>query len=135
MNFEFIVVYGTLHKKINSTTHSVLAHHCHCVSDGFMYGKRFDLNGYPGAIESSDIKDSVHGGIYNFSTSNKVLHLLDEYEECNNKFPKPHEYIRKKLPITLANGDIVSAWVYVFNHDVSFLMQIESGDYTNNSDF
>lgn len=43
--------------------------------------------------------------------------------------PHPHEYSRKQLSIELIGGGSVVAWVYLYNHDVSKLQQILSGDY------
>jgi gamma-glutamylcyclotransferase (GGCT)/AIG2-like uncharacterized protein YtfP len=71
----------------------------------------------------------VFGELYRMLDRKRVLALLDDYEECSNKFPLPHEYIRKLLAIALAGGDSIAAWVYLYNHDVSKLQQILSGDY------
>lgn len=131
MALEYIFVYGTLRKESATNMYYVLARHCEYFSDGYMQGKLYEVDGYPGAIESDDIKDKVYGELYKIVSSGEVLPQLDEYEECTDKFPEPHEYIRKKLPIRLAGGDEVTAWVYVFNHDVSNLIHIETGDYAS----
>lgn len=107
----------------------LLARHCEYFSEGYMQGKLYEVDGYPGAVESEDQNDKIYGELYRIGDSELVLPLLDEYEECTDKYPEPHEYIRKNLTITLCGGGSVSAWVYVFNHDASNLMQIESGDY------
>lgn len=93
-----------------------------------MQGKLYEVNGYPGAIESDQPDDKVHGELYKIVNS-LVLHQLDDYEECTDRHPIPHEYIRKKLSISVTGNGDISAWVYVFNHDVSNLLRIESGDY------
>jgi gamma-glutamylcyclotransferase (GGCT)/AIG2-like uncharacterized protein YtfP len=91
----------------------------------------------------------VYGEIYKILNSRLLLPELDTYEQCTQQFPEPHEYIRKKLTITLLNsgnvstliykplrflkplrsGNNLSAWVYIFNHTVQNLMPIYSGDY------
>jgi gamma-glutamylcyclotransferase (GGCT)/AIG2-like uncharacterized protein YtfP len=58
-----------------------------------------------------------------------VLPRLDEYEECSDNFPLPHEYSRKPLSIELVGGGSVVARVYLYNHDVSKLQKIISGNY------
>ena len=88
---------------------------------------------YPGMIESSEITDKVFGEVYKISNSSKLIALLDDYEECSDKFPFPHEYIRKQRPVKLVNGAQVLAWVYLFNRDVSNLKAIKSGDYVKYS--
>lgn len=129
MTIEFIFVYGTLRKKMASSMYHLLAGHCEYFSDGYMQGKLYEVNGYPAAIESHSKQDKVHGEIYRIVDADLLLAKLDEYEECTDKFPEPHEYIRKNLAITLSDGGSVMAWVYIFNHDVTNLMQISSGDY------
>ncbi len=129
MASEFIFVYGTLRKQIASNMHHLLASHCEYFSDGAMQGKLYEVCGYPGAIESSDANDKVFGELYKMLDRKRVLALLDDYEECSDRFPMPHEYSRKQLSIELIGGGSVVAWVYLYNHDVSSLQQIISGDY------
>ncbi|MDD5268602.1 MAG: gamma-glutamylcyclotransferase [Methylococcales bacterium] len=129
MAAEFIFVYGTLRKKMASDMHHVLAKHCDYFSDGVMHGRLYEVCGYPGAIESGDTSDKVSGELYKMHDPKLVLARLDEYEECSDRFPMPHEYSRKQLSIELIGGGSVLAWVYIYNHDVSKLQQILSGDY------
>jgi gamma-glutamylcyclotransferase (GGCT)/AIG2-like uncharacterized protein YtfP len=126
---EFIFVYGTLRKETATSMYHVLARHCEYFSEGYMHGKLYEVNGYPGAVESENQDDKIYGELYRIGNSGLVFPLLDEYEECTDKYPEPHEYIRKKLTISLSGVGSIAAWVYVFNHDISNLMQIESGDY------
>ena len=126
---DFIFVYGTLRKQIVSDMHHVLTKHCDYLSDGVMRGRLYEVCGYPGAIESGDTNDKVYGELYKMNDPKLVLARLDEYEECSDIFPMPHEYSRKRLSIELGYGESVIAWVYLYNHDVSKLQQIFSGDY------
>lgn len=129
MTTEFIFVYGTLRKETATSMYHVLARHCEYFSEGYMHGKLYEVNGYPGAVESENPNDKIYGELYRIGNSGLVFPLLDEYEECTDKYPEPHEYIRKKLTISLSGVGSIAAWVYVFNHDISNLIQIESGDY------
>jgi gamma-glutamylcyclotransferase (GGCT)/AIG2-like uncharacterized protein YtfP len=129
MSNEFIFVYGTLRKETDTAISQILARHCEFVSDGYMQGKLYEVNGYPGAIESTKPEDTVKGELHKIVDREHVLPKLDEYEECTEIFLQPHEYIRKKLLVSLMGGGTVSAWVYVFNHDISPLKLIRSGDY------
>ena len=126
---EFIFVYGTLRKQTASSMHHLMASHCEYFSDGVMRGKLYEVCGYPGAIESSDASDKVSGELYKMLDRKQVLVLLDDYEECSDRFPMPYEYTRKQITIELTGGDSVVAWVYLYNHDVLKLRQIISGDY------
>jgi len=126
---EFLFVYGTLRKQSASNMSHLIASHCEYFSYGAMHGTLYEVCGYPGAIESCDTNDKVSGELYKMHDRKLVLNRLDEYEECTDLFPTPHEYSRKQLSIELIGGGSVVAWVYLYNHDVSKLQQIISGDY------
>lgn len=96
-----------------------------------MQGKLYDINGYPGAIESANPEDKVYGELYRLIDRDVVLLQLDDYEECTDQYPAPYEYVRKKLPILGVDDGCVMAWVYVFNHSVAGRIHIQSGDYLN----
>ncbi|MDH5612448.1 MAG: gamma-glutamylcyclotransferase [Gammaproteobacteria bacterium] len=129
MSTEFIFVYGTLCGSTASRMRETLMPHCDYVSNGYMQGKLYDVGQYPGAVESQYSADRVYGELYKIVDCDSVLTGLDEYEECTDHFPEPHEYIRQQLPIILAGGDSVIAWIYIFNHDISRLKHIKTGDY------
>jgi gamma-glutamylcyclotransferase (GGCT)/AIG2-like uncharacterized protein YtfP len=126
---EFIFVYGTLRKAIAIGSHNILARYGDYVADGYLQGKLYEVNRYPAAIESNNRQDKVYGELYQMADSRLVLPELDAYEECTPHYPEPHEYRRKQLAISLCDGGSVIAWVYIFNHDVSNLIAIKSGDY------
>jgi gamma-glutamylcyclotransferase (GGCT)/AIG2-like uncharacterized protein YtfP len=126
---EFIFVYGTLRKQTASSKHHLLANYCAYYSEGVMSGKLYEVCGYPGAIESSDANHKVFGELYKILDQQPLLECLDGYEECSDRFPMPQEYSRKQCSIELVSGDSIVAWVYLYNHDVSTLQQIISGDY------
>lgn len=128
MAIEFIFVYGTLRKASTTNMNYIVARHCNYFSDGYLRGKLYNVDNYPAAIESTNPKDKVYGELYEIA-DHLILPQLDAYEECTHQFPEPHEYSRKKQRITLFDGGSVSAWVYIFNRDVSNLIPIQSGDY------
>lgn len=128
-DLQFLFVYGTLRKPKASDMHPMLANYCEYYSDGTMQGTLYEVCGYPGAIQSGDTNAKVFGELYKLHDRDRVLARLDDYEECSDRFPKPHEYIRKQLSIELIGGGSVAAWVYLYNYDVSKLLQIKSGDY------
>lgn len=109
--------------------HGLLARHGKHYANGWMQGRLYQVNGYPGAVESDHPNDKVYGELYSLVRSELLLAQLDEYEGCSRYAPEPHEYIRKKLPVALGGGEKTAAWVYVFNYDVSKLIRIPSGDY------
>lgn len=127
---EFIFIYGTLRKPIGKSILKVVNPHWLFIDHAFVYAKLYEVNGYPGAIESDNDCDIVYGELYQIINHDILLSLLDKYEECSEDFPKPHEYIRKKINVLLQHSDLVfSAWIYLYNYNVSQLLQITSGNY------
>lgn len=129
MTDEFIFVYGTLRRATASKMHDVLARYAEYLAQGYMQGKLYEVSNYPGAVESDSSDERVVGEVYRILDRELLFTQLDEYEECSPKFPPPHEYVRKKLPIYLTGKQNILAWVYLFNHEVAHLQQIRSGDY------
>lgn len=124
MECSFIFVYGTLRRSSGTRMSHILLRYSEYVSEATLQGVLYEVDGYPGAIESSDPEDRVYGELYKIMDENSLLPLLDEYEQCTEHFPLPHEYVRKVLSITLFGGRSVMAWVYVYNHDVTGLARI-----------
>lgn len=120
----FLFVYGTLRKISGTPMSQLLAHYSEFVSEATMQGVLYEIADYSGVIESTNSQDSVCGELYKILDEQTLLPLLDEYEECTEQFPHPHEYVRKTLPIILETGDKVMAWVYVYNRDVTGLQRI-----------
>ncbi|HEX4974277.1 MAG TPA: gamma-glutamylcyclotransferase family protein [Pseudomonadales bacterium] len=129
MPLECLFVYGSLRKNIHSKMQPIFAQHCTFLSLAFMNGQLFEINGYPGAIESQHPQDIIEGELYEINAYAPVLPLLDEYEECSDHFPLPHEYFRKKIKVRTIAGKKISAWAYIYNRDVSQLERIVSGNY------
>lgn len=127
MSTEFIFVYGTLRHETATPMSQHLRQQCDFVAKGQLQAKLFEVDGYPGAVLSDFAHDRVIGDVYSGQVS--ILNELDSYEECSDDFESPHEYIRQQHAITLENGDTISAWVYVFNREISGLFHIQSGDY------
>ena len=125
---DYFFAYGTLRQATATDIHQVLIRYGEYFSSGFLQGKLYEIDGYPGAVESTSPGDKVIGELYKIASA-QVLPLLDEYEECSDRFPKPHEYIRKKVSIVLPDGANIRAWAYVYNRDVTNLIIINSGDY------
>jgi gamma-glutamylcyclotransferase (GGCT)/AIG2-like uncharacterized protein YtfP len=128
---DYIFVYGTLRKQIASSRHSLIAEYCDFFAPGSIHGQLYMIDHYPGATETEDRSGRVVGELFSTTSIEKVLELLDDYEECGPHLPQPHEYRRKKLPVTLADSRVINAWVYLYNLDTTKLQRIASGDYAD----
>lgn len=128
---EYLFVYGTLRRDSNNDMYRLLARHARFLSDGWFNGKLYNVTYYPCAIPSEIPEDKVYGEIYELLDPEYILPSLDDYEECSEKFPDPKEYRREMRQISLVNGDVIGAWVYIYNLDVGNLHPIKSGDFFN----
>lgn len=125
----YIFVYGTLRRGGNADMHALLTRYSEYVATAKVQGKLYALQTYPAMVESEKMTDQVLGELYKITDSRKLFALLDDYEECSEKFPLPHEYSRKQLPVKLVSGEQVRAWVYLYNRDVANLERIRCADY------
>jgi len=126
---ELFFAYGTLRRDIKSAMSAFLANHTVYWSQAFMRGRLYDLDQYPGAIESAVTDDKVWGEVYQIFSAGTLFAKLDDYEECSARFAKPHEYVRKTVPVYLDNGKVLMAWCYIYNFNTDGLKRIRSGDY------
>jgi gamma-glutamylcyclotransferase (GGCT)/AIG2-like uncharacterized protein YtfP len=124
MMIEFIFVYGTLRRVSGTAMSAQLVRYSEFISEATMQGLLYEIDGYPGAIESTDPSDKVSGELYKILDIGKLLPFLDEYEECSAQFPLPHEYLRKAINISQQDGSQLIAWVYIYNRDVTGLKQL-----------
>ncbi len=133
MSDEYLFVYGTLRRNLGKPTYNLLANGADFIGNGYLFGKLYEIDNYPGLkISQSGAKgrDKVFGEIYRLRNIN-IFNVLDDYEECSNKHPKPHEYVRTKTRAYLDNGKKLNVWVYEYNYDTKNLEQIKSGNYVD----
>ena len=128
---DTLFVYGTLMRATNGTIHPLLFGQVEFLGTGSITGKLFRVQDYPGAIKTTGGQPRITGEVYRLLDAKKLLPKLDAYEECTPDFPAPHEYQRSKIPISMANGHRLNAWVYLYNLDTTQLPLISSGDYRN----
>lgn len=121
---EYIFVYGTLKHQSTHPMANVLQTHANYIAEAIIQGQLYQVISYPALIESEDPNDKVYGELYKINNANILLPLLDDYEGCTENYPKPHEYSRKLLPVSLTTGEIINAWVYIYNWDTSHLQRI-----------
>ena len=126
---ELLFVYGTLRQGTDSVPYQKFMDGLEYFAIGYMRGCLFEVDGYPGAIESNSKDERVWGDLFVLRDPIRSLNAIDEYEECSERFDKPHEYVRKKSKIYLSDGDSTYAWSYIYNRPTAGLEKIKSGDY------
>lgn len=132
MASNYLFVYGTLRQAYLATTpvFAVVTAYCQHYGLARMPGKLYEVNGYPGAVDAIMAGDWVQGEVYGVLQEDQVFFQLDTYEECSPAFPQPHEYQRVQRWVTLANGQRVTAWVYLYQDSLTNRQYIPSGDYS-----
>jgi gamma-glutamylcyclotransferase (GGCT)/AIG2-like uncharacterized protein YtfP len=129
---SYLFVYGTLR---HAASHPMAAHlnqQAKLLGPASYQGKLYKVADYPAVIASSNPTDKVYGEVYQLFSAD-LWSILDDYEECSPSFAQPTEYRRLLQTIYLANGDEISAWVYLYNRSVSGFEVIESGDFLGKS--
>jgi gamma-glutamylcyclotransferase (GGCT)/AIG2-like uncharacterized protein YtfP len=127
MQNDLVIVYGTLRVEAKTQMSKLLDEQAQLIGTGHFLGKLFEVDGFPGAIESTNDHDKIYGDIFEINPD--ILESLDNYEECSEQFPRPHEYLRKKVLLHLPNGLTELGWVYIYNRETEGLFRIQSGDY------
>lgn len=126
-----LFVYGTLMKKFTGHSPINLEEHGQYICDGYLQGRLYEIDDYPGLVLSSNPKEKVYGEIFLLKDFNASIEKLDEYEDF---FPNDLEkslYIRQIEEIKIEGGTSQKAWVYIFNEDVDEENHIISGNYIN----
>jgi gamma-glutamylcyclotransferase (GGCT)/AIG2-like uncharacterized protein YtfP len=129
MNDDYLFVYGTLRRDSESEMYHLLARYGEFVGDATYQGKLYMVDYYPGVVPSDDPQDVVRGEAYKLTCSDIVPSRLDDYEECGSVFPEPNEYIRRNEMVKLNSGEVITAWIYIFNRSTEGLQLIQSGDF------
>ncbi|MGD0961449.1 MAG: gamma-glutamylcyclotransferase family protein [Methylomonas sp.] len=126
-----LFVYGTLKKNSRGEIHPFLRGQADFIGKSWLPGLLYDAGHYPAAIYlPAGGRSVVHGELYRLHDPERVLRLLDDYEECSAKFPEPREYRRSLIAAPLPGGvELTLAWVYLYNRPVTGLEPIADGDF------
>lgn len=88
-------------------------------------------NRYPGAVPSGYPEDRVFGEVYALHNPDQLLPVFDVYEACDPTRPEPHEFLRRSVPVTLADGSTQTAACYCYAWDLSQARRIPSGRFAD----
>lgn len=101
-----VFVYGTLMK--NQSNHDDYLADSHYVGAATLSGYEiYDLGCYPGIVEGTG---KVYGEVYDINEN--TLKAMDRLEGEGSL------YIRKSVKVTLADGNYIDAWCYIYNHSI-----------------
>lgn len=133
---DLLFVYGTLLKRADHSLGSLMRSRSRLVGEGVIRARLYvirdpddALNFYPGAVPSAGELDHVYGEVYEITAPGEVYPILDDYEACSEKWPEPHEFLRRRVTVRLNSGREVWASCYLYTWDVSHAGYIKSGRY------
>ena len=126
---EHLFVYGTLRRHTESAIARLLARHAECLGSAVFRGRLFRVRDYPGAVDSGDSSDAVHGELYRVREPERLWPDLDAYEGCGPGDAQSTEFVRQKRLVGLRGGSTMEAWIYLYNADTRGLEEIPSGDF------
>ena len=128
---QYLFVYGTLRQHSDNEMSKILQQNANYIDEATFQGRLFRVDDYPGAVPSQSPADLVKGEVYRLAQPDLLLPQLDRYEECAIDFPQPTEFARKIYQVRLIGGDIIQAWVYLYNRTTDGLELLLSGDFLN----
>ena len=128
-----LFVYGTLMRGYDHPMAALLSRNADFIGDAQCRGRLYLIKHYPGLILPGDAGDIAYGELYRLHHPEALLREFDMYEACGEGFAEPTEYVRRMLPVTLADGTASEAWTYLYNWPVTGLPRIESGRFIERS--
>ena len=125
-----LFVYGTLLSRFDSPFARILAVEAEFLGSAYLRGRLYQVTPrYPGLILPKDPEDVALGEIFRMRDPDVLLALLDDYEGCAPRSPKPFEYGRVLTSAACDNGRSIEAWTYVYRLPVKEEDLIASGSY------
>jgi len=127
----YIFAYGSLLTGDGpDQVHQVLSRYTRLLSDAYIHGRLYMLDGYPGAVPSLIGKERVYGKVFRLLNSDKVIDTLDEYEDYFPDAPRRSEFIRARTSaVLMPSHKRTQAWVYWYNAAIKTRQRIATGDY------
>ena len=127
MTSDLLFVYGTLMRGFDHPMAQLLSRSADFLGPARCRGRLYLIKHYPGLMLADDAADVAFGELYRLRQPVELLREFDMYEACGEGFAEPTEYIRRMLPVTLADGAVSEAWTYIYNWPVAHLPRIASG--------
>lgn len=127
---EYIFLYGTLLPAQASGKLANLVNRLRRIGPATARGKLYDFGEYPGAVVESSGDAVIHGEVFELPSGTEGLTVLDRYEEFEPWKPETSLFVRKKKDVKLGNGQIVKAWIYLYNRDPGDAPIIVDGTYS-----
>jgi gamma-glutamylcyclotransferase (GGCT)/AIG2-like uncharacterized protein YtfP len=122
-----LFVYGTLMRGFDHPMSHLLSRNAEFLGEARCRGRLHLVKHYPGLVLSDDPEEVTFGELYRLHRPQELLTEFDMYEACGEGFAEPTEYLRRILPVILADDAASEAWTYLYNWPVTHLPRIASG--------
>lgn len=110
---QYLFAYGTLLGGVREPqVRSVLQRYCRLGPRASVGGRLVDLGAYPGALKPDRPEQRIHGRLIELLSPQRVLPVLDAYEDCRPDRPARGLYRRERVVAQLATGGSVHCWIY-----------------------
>lgn len=124
-----LFVYGSLRSGFHSPVYEYISRFFNFIGEAKVKGKLFDMGSYPGGVPDND-DAFIIGELYKIQEESEfswAMGQLDDYEGVNVESDEIQLY-RRELTGVFINSEIIPAWIYWYNGDVSGRPVIASGD-------
>ena len=128
-----LFVYGTLEPAHAPAEIAAAVRRLRRVGSGSVRGRLYDLGEFPGAVVSRTSPSVIRGKIFELPEDEQVLSSIDAYEGFDPDHPQGSLFVRKRWPVTLADGSRMTCWIYAYNRKPGDARLIASGSYTATS--
>jgi gamma-glutamylcyclotransferase (GGCT)/AIG2-like uncharacterized protein YtfP len=122
-----LFVYGSLLSAIGHPSGERLRSEASLLGAASMPGRLYRVGWYPGLVEAAAGASRVHGEVYALADPAGSLAWLDEYESIVPGREAGNEYVRAERAVRLASGQDITAWVYLYQWDVTGQQRLEDG--------
>ena len=124
---EYLFVYGSLKRGYGGAETTALLAQVIWLGPAQVRGRLYDFSNYCGAILDPSGDQTIKGELLEIADGS-TLGKLDQYE---NYEPENSDslFVRRATTVTLANGSMREAWIYVYNLDPGDAPVIKSGEY------
>ncbi|CAG5012805.1 hypothetical protein DYBT9275_05251 [Dyadobacter sp. CECT 9275] len=127
---SFLFTYGTLMKGFDNPFSARLQESSYFQGLGRIPGKLYRVSWYPGAVYEPQASEKVYGEVYKPHNPTDLFMELDDYEDVSED-EKASLYLRRVVPVTLSNNEILHCWAYLYNQPVAGLELIKNGNFRN----
>ena len=124
---SYLFVYGSLMSTVGHRMGARLRREARRIGAATLQGRLYRVSWYPGAVDSPDPAQRVHGEVWTLDDPKVALAWLDAYEGIVPGRSERGAFRRVERQVWLATGAEMAAWVYLYKKDVARLAAIPDG--------